>query len=104
MFSTFFRHRGWLHSGVAIIAVAAVSWWALGQFGAVYPLLITLGYTSHILADATTVSGVQFYLPATNELHLLPKPLRIVTGSIIDTLIFIAGSLGLAALLRSVVL
>lgn len=93
--SHLFRHRGWLHSGVAIIIVAVASWFGLRQFGLAYPLMITIGYASHLLADALTISGIHFFLPAKNELHLLPKPLRIRTGSWVDTTLLIAAGVGI---------
>lgn len=93
LFSHLFRHRGWLHSGVAILIVAGLSWWGLSSFGSGVPLVITLGYASHLLADACTISGIHFFLPIQSEFHLLPKPLRIRTGSMIDHLLFLV-SLG----------
>lgn len=102
IFSKLFRHRGWLHSAVAILVVGGLSFALLSRYDILYPLVITFGYTSHILSDALTISGVHFFLPMKTELHLLPKPLRIKTGGLLDTLFFIGGVLGIAGLLRYV--
>lgn len=81
-----FGHRGLLHSplgwaGFGLLCLPAALWWgwepSLGLF---------LGYGSHLLADSATPSGI----PATGlsprivqgrRFHLLPRRLRIVTGS-----------------------
>ncbi len=97
--SRLFKHRGWLHSAVAIIIVGVVSWLGLARFGVAYPLVITLAYASHLVADACTVSGIRFFLPIQNELHLLPRPLRIRTSGILDQLLFLAGLGGIALFL-----
>lgn len=92
-----FKHRGWLHSLAAVVLVGALSWAFLRQYGVAFPVLITAGYLSHILADACTKSGVQMILPIPTEVRLLPKPLRFKTGGLIENLIFIIAALGLVA-------
>lgn len=94
LFSALFKHRGWLHSATAIIIVAFLSWLGFSRYDIAVPLVITLGYASHLVADACTISGIQFFLPIQSELHLLPKPLRIRTGSVIDSVLFAVASLG----------
>lgn len=99
LFSTLFKHRGWLHSAVAIIVVAVLSWFGFSSYDIVIPFVITIGYASHLLADACTISGIRFFLPMQTELHLLPKPLRIRTGNIVDQLLFLGGVAGVALFL-----
>jgi inner membrane protein len=42
---------------------------------------LVLGYGSHLLGDALTRSGVPLLYPNPRRVHLLPKPLRLLTGS-----------------------
>jgi inner membrane protein len=102
LLSTMFRHRGWLHSGVAVVVVGVVSWLAFARSGLVYPLAITAGYASHLLADACTKSGIQFMLPIHRSVHIMPKPLRFRAGGFIDTGLLIIAALTLSlAFLRT---
>lgn len=103
LFSSLFRHRGWLHSWAALAIVAALSFGFLGRFGESIPVVVTLGYFSHLVADALTVSGIEFLLPMRRSIRLLPKFLAVRTGGAVDTLLFIAASLGIAWMVYGVV-
>jgi inner membrane protein len=78
-----FGHRGVLHSllavGVlAVVVVPSVLWlgwdWELGA-------ALVLGYSSHLMADACTKSGIPLLYPRQKRYALLPKPWRLTTGS-----------------------
>ncbi len=76
-----FGHRGVLHSllgwGIATLVLLPLAF--LG--GLAVPLAISLGYASHLAADACTKSGIPFLYPNRKRYHLLPRPLRLTTGS-----------------------
>ncbi|HWE63212.1 MAG TPA: metal-dependent hydrolase [Chloroflexota bacterium] len=80
------HHRGWTHAPPFALALAVASF-ALG------PLLLpalpgvgaafAAGYLSHLVADALTIRGIPLCWPGQQapSLHLLPRPLRVRTGS-----------------------
>jgi len=80
-------HRGITHAmwiPAALVALAQVA-----PFPIIYAYAIVLGYTSHLAADACTISGIRPFYPFKVELHLLPKPSRITTGTQGDRLIML---------------
>lgn len=97
LLSRMFKHRGWLHSAIAVILVALLSQVAFGSFGAEIPFSITAGYLFHILTDMLTKEGVQFALPLRERFRLLPTSLGIHTNGWLDHTLFAFGSLGILA-------
>jgi inner membrane protein len=103
-----YGHRGYLHSLSALARVGFLS----------SPLLLLdialwfwpwvsllLGYLSHLLGDACTKSGVPLFWKANalkqQSFHLLPKPLRLTTGSQAEEAVFaLLGALALSLALR----
>ena len=85
-----FGHRGLLHSlrGWALwtLLVLPISAWV----GVVPILALSLGYASHLAADACTVSGIPLLYPQKRRYFLLPLRLRIVTGSDVEEVFFAA--------------
>lgn len=76
-----FGHRGFLHSprALALLAMALTPfafWWGVAP-----PLALWMGYASHILLDACTVSGVPGRTQSARRFHLFPVALRVRTGS-----------------------
>ncbi len=75
-----FGHRGLLHSlrGLLGASLLALPLLLLG-----WPLFVglVLGYASHLVGDACTKSGLPLLYPDPRRLHLLPRPLRLTTGS-----------------------
>jgi inner membrane protein len=77
-----FGHRGITHSMVGTVLVGGVAaivaghW--LGLSGAV---ALLLGYASHLIGDACTVSGIPVLFPDRTRRFALPKALRFVTNS-----------------------
>ena len=83
-----FGHRGVLHSlrGWVIwtTLVMPLSVW----LGWAPVAALSLGYASHLLGDACTRSGIPLLHPNRNRFHLLPKRLRLVTGSQFEEVCF----------------
>ena len=83
------KHRGVLHSGLAVVLVSVIAE-VIGRaigFGDV-GLAFGLGYFSHvILTDAMTIAGVPLLWPSPYRFHLLPRFLRIRTGGIVERLV-----------------
>lgn len=82
-----FGHRGLLHSPVMLVSIGLFAallsiWW-----GGIPSIALWLGYASHLLMDSCTSSGIP-QRPYKGRLHLLPSPLRIVTGSPAEDVVF----------------
>jgi len=85
-----FGHRGALHSLAGLAAAGLLVALPLGSvLGAAAGWALLLGYASHLVLDACTRSGVPLLWPRRNRFHLLPYPLRIVTGSPAEDLFFV---------------
>lgn len=62
---------------------------------------VVLGYGSHLLGDGLTRSGIPLLYPNPRRVHLMPKPLRLLTGSRVeDGVMFLLAVLALPLLLR----
>jgi len=83
-------HRSLLHSLLALVYMAFVGAICAPFIGWQVALAFWLGYASHLATDACTRSGIPFLYPKPRRFHLLPKPLRIVTGSSVEEVIFVA--------------
>ena len=81
-------HRGLLHSalgwGIATLLLIPLAWFG----GVAVPLALSLGYASHLATDACTKSGIPFLYPNRKRYHLLPRPLRLTTGSMAEEALF----------------
>lgn len=79
------RHRGLLHSmaGLGFIS-ASVAIPICVSIGWALAFAFVLGYASHLVADATTKSGIQLFYPKGDHFFLLPKNWRFTTGSIAE--------------------
>jgi inner membrane protein len=77
------------HYGITAVTVTVAGWlagWYLGYSDV--GLSFGLGYLSHVaLADALTIAGVPLLWPWRKKFHLLPRPLRIRTGGLVEQLI-----------------
>ena len=83
-----FGHRGLLHSLLGLSLFTAlcalpVAFWLGWPYGAA----LTLGYSSHILADSMTKSGVPLLFPRRRRYHLLPMRFRVTTGSLAEEML-----------------
>ena len=94
------RHRGLTHYGLTamlILIISSLLGWRLGY--ADVGVAFGLGYLSHLLADALTLSGVPLLWPFSGKVHLLPRPLRIRTGGPAEQVIFVGLSVIVLGLL-----
>ena len=88
-------HRGLLHSllgwGLATLLFSPLLFLPLAGMGTMgLPLALSIGYASHLATDACTKSGIPFFYPRRKRYHLLPRPLRITTGSMAEDIVFAA--------------
>ena len=90
-------HRGathWFVTALTIGLIVSGIGWAVS-----FPTLglwLLLGYISHLALDMMTLSGLTVWQPFSDrKYHLLPKSMRVRTGSPIDTLIGV-GALSIA--------
>lgn len=60
---------------------------------------LLLGYSSHLLGDAATKSGIRLFYPRTARFHLLPEGWRITTGSMAEEALFVPLAILTVALL-----
>lgn len=83
-------HRGPTHWLLTAIALIVGTSYALAgrDYGAAVTLGLAVGYLGHLAADGMTLNGVPFLWPIWREdLHLLPRPMRVRMGSPVDTLL-----------------
>lgn len=81
-------HRGLLHSALGW-SIATLLFLPLALFVSFsIPLALSLGYASHLATDACTKSGIPFLYPRRKRYHLLPRPLRLTTGSQAEDAVF----------------
>ncbi len=78
-----FGHRGFFHSIFAVILIFAGLWYWQGF---IYGFGVSIGYLSHLISDALTVSGVGFLNPLAH--YKIRGPVQ--TGTIMETLVFFA--------------
>ncbi len=78
-----FGHRGFFHSIFAVILVFAGLWYWQGF---IYGFGVSIGYISHLISDALTVSGVGFLNPIAH--YKMRGPIQ--TGTFTETLVFFA--------------
>ena len=86
-----FGHRGLLHSpvgwaGFGLLCLLLAPWLGWAGRGWEAPLGLFVGYGSHLIADSATPSGIPStglhpWLVRRRRFHLLPRRLRVVTGS-----------------------
>ncbi len=103
IFSKIFRHRGAMHSLVAVILISIGLMVIIPQDFSVLTFVIILGYASHILTDALTKSGIEFLWPIKKNFGILPKALRVKTGGVIDTILLFVGSTSLIIFLYLII-
>ena len=82
------QHRGLLHSlaglGMMTLFVLPASFF----FGWAVAVAFLLGYTSHLVADSATKSGIRLLYPRVQRFHLLPAQWRFATGSFAEETLF----------------
>lgn len=101
-FTTLLPHRGVTHYllfGSVVTMLFAIVMYYLYPEGAVpITACFGFGYLSHCLSDACTKSGVKLIYPfSKSKIHLLPKHLRVATGSPAEWGLLIFIEVGLTA-------
>lgn len=76
-----FGHRGATHSLIGFGTATMLALPLAFAWGWTAPVAFALGYASHLLCDAATKSGIPLFYPKRRRWHLLPRPLRLTTGS-----------------------
>ncbi len=94
------QHRGLLHSLAGLGFVAATTalpvWMVCGWAPA---LALLLGYISHLVADAATISGIRLLYPKAARYYLLPRSWRFTTGSLAEEVLMALLALSVLTLL-----
>jgi inner membrane protein len=93
-------HRGLTHSLVGAVAVTALAYLLASLVGSpeTFAAGVGLGYATHVAADACTPGGVPLLAPlSTKRRHLLPRPIRIPTGSWRELVVAAALAVGTVA-------
>jgi inner membrane protein len=78
--SWFFKHRGPIHSFLAMMVFTAILLLITPNF--YYALAFVLGYLSHLLMDSVTPTGIPFFWPSKKRMRG-----KIRTAGLIDVLI-----------------
>ena len=82
LLSIFTVHRGIIHSIYPVIILSVV----LYQYNGFYTFAFIIGYSSHLILDALTLQGVNFFHPFA-QFHVKGF---IKTGSIFELILFIS--------------
>ena len=95
-------HRGFTHTLWGTLVFTSLAAGAALVITGSVPKTLTvgavwlLGYASHLAADACTPSGIPLFMPlrhlvratpTTTTFHLLPRRMRVRTGTLVDTLV-----------------
>jgi membrane-bound metal-dependent hydrolase YbcI (DUF457 family) len=82
------KHRGVTHTLIFMLLLVAAVGFGLSTNATTAPYVMdavtgmVIGYGMHLVADACTPHGVPVFAPFYRpDVHLLPEPLRITTGS-----------------------
>jgi membrane-bound metal-dependent hydrolase YbcI (DUF457 family) len=93
-------HRGLLHSLIGgAISTLIVGLPLMYYFGWQSVLAFFLGFISHLLLDCMTVTGLAPFWPSKRVIWILPKRIRITTGSPLEDIVFALLSLLVVVLL-----
>ncbi len=77
-------HRGATHSLLGLFVFALLMLPLVWIWPWPYWVALSLGYASHLAADACTKSGIPFLHPNRKRYHLLPRDWRFTTGSLAE--------------------
>jgi len=93
-------HRVGTHTAVAWLVISALAW-AVGRVANSPNIAIafSVGYLSHLLADALTIEGIPLFWPlAKRRVCLLPSFIAIRTGSFFEYAFMVAFGVGVVKL------
>ncbi|HEY4722417.1 MAG TPA: metal-dependent hydrolase [Anaerolineae bacterium] len=92
-------HRKFTHSLAAWGLLTVLALMSGIQFQTLgIAVALSIGYLAHLLADALTVHGVPLLWPSNFDVHLLPRSLRIRTGSFAEYAVIVALGVGMMRL------
>jgi len=92
-------HRNFTHSLAAWAIFTVLALMGAIQFRVLsIAVALSIGYLAHLLADALTMHGVPLLWPLNFDVHLLPRPLRIRTGSFAEYAVIVALGVGMVRL------
>jgi membrane-bound metal-dependent hydrolase YbcI (DUF457 family) len=94
-FGAIVSHRALTHSALATVSVVLAVALVVGLFApATAPVVaggVGVGYSAHVLGDACTPTGVRLWWPfSARQVWLVPRRLRISTGSLREALLAVA--------------
>lgn len=93
-------HRVGTHTAVAWLVISGLAW-LVGQASSLTGVAIafSVGYLSHLIADALTVEGIPLFWPlARRRVCLLPSFIAIRTGSFFEYAFMVALGVGVVKL------
>lgn len=93
-FRGLFRHRGFFHSQLFVTIFFCALIPTAFFIDSFFPLMLTVGYASHLLIDFWNC-GMQYFYPMRREVTFVPKIFRFRVGSTGDDLFFLLGIFGL---------
>lgn len=98
------KHRGIMHTMVVPVLLIVLTIYRVNIPVIQWALIgLAAGYVSHLIADSLTVSGCPLLWPITkNDMHLLPKVVRVKTGTAAETIVgalIVGGELCLSAIM-----
>lgn len=93
---SFFRHRGPLHSLLAVFGIFILATLFLTQFHPWLPAVVTLGYLSHPLIDGFNGPGVEYLYPSRRRYRIVPRWLTSPVGGWMDQLLLVVSIAALA--------
>jgi membrane-bound metal-dependent hydrolase YbcI (DUF457 family) len=89
-------HRNLTHTLIVWLAFSLLAFWP-GQAGPA--IAFSAAYLLHLVADGLTVNGLPYLWPFYRRpIHLLPRPLRISTGSFYEYAVTVAVGVGVVQL------
>lgn len=95
-------HRNFTHTLAAWGAFSVLGLMGAMQFQFMaVAISFSIAYLAHLLADALTIHGVPLLWPLNFDVHLLPRPLRIRSGSFGEYAAIVALGVGMVRLWMS---
>ncbi|MBI4117786.1 MAG: metal-dependent hydrolase [Parcubacteria group bacterium] len=89
------KHRGVLHSWIAIVAVYFTAEYFGARYFENFSLIITAAFASHLFLDSLNPTGIPLLFPIKTKFRLLPKFIAPNTDGPVDWLLFSLGALAL---------
>lgn len=88
------RHRGFFHSFLVVAIIYGLTYFFLSDFHPLLPLVISLGYLSHLIIDGFNHPGVEYFWPIRKRIRLIPKKLRTPVKGFTDNILLLFATIG----------